>query len=79
MTLTVFFLSGSVFTNTVFFFYLGLFFTNIHDSQLTSVNHFYLLHRRLDISEAIIAERLHLHMAISKTQAGNLWFPSSSC
>ena len=60
------------------FFLSGSFFTNIHDSQITPVNHFYLLHRLLDISQVIIAEGLHLHMAISRTQAGNLWFPSSS-
>ena len=46
---------------------------------LTPLYHFHPLHRHLDISRAIIAERSPLLKASSRTQTGNLWFPSASC
>ena len=45
---------------------------------LTPLYHFYLLHRHLDISRAIAAESSPLHIAIRRTQTGNLLFPSAS-
>ena len=70
------------------FFFLSAFsFTNIHESQdcrgrggisLTPHYHLHPLHRHLDISRANTAERSPLHMANSRTQTGNLWFPSAS-
>ena len=73
-----------------FFFLSGLSFTKIHESQdcrgrggggcisLTPHYHFYPLHRHLDISRVITAERSPLHIASSRTRTGNLWFPSAS-
>ena len=71
----------------VFFFYLGFLsrtFT-IHGTAgegegiyLTPLYHFHPLHRHLDISRTITAESSPLHIASSRTRAGNLWFPSAS-
>ena len=47
--------------------------------SLTPHYYFNPLHRHLDISWAITAESSPLHIASSRTQTGNLWFPSSSC
>ena len=71
-----------------FFFHLGFLF---HEhSQITGLQgkgegipltphyHFHPLHRRLDISRAITAESSPLHVASSRTQTSNLWFPSAS-
>ena len=72
---------------TVFFFYLGLF---LEHSQITRLQgkgegipltphyHHHPLHRHLDISRAITAERSPLHIASSRTRAGKLWFWSAS-
>ena len=68
------------------FFYLGFVsrtFT-IHTQQqgkgegiyLISLYYFHPLHRHLDISRAITAESSTLHIASSRTQTGNLWFPN---
>ena len=46
--------------------------------SLTPHYHFHPLHRHLDISRAITAESSPLHIASSRTRAGNLWFPSPS-
>ena len=46
--------------------------------SLTPHYHFHPLHRHLDISRAITAESSPLHIAISRTRTGNLWFPSAS-
>ena len=46
--------------------------------SLTPHYHFHPLHRHLDISRAITAESSPLHIASSRTQTGNLWFPSAS-
>ena len=46
--------------------------------SLTPHYHFHLLHRHLDISRAITAESVPLHMASSQTRTGNLCFPSAS-
>ena len=46
--------------------------------SLTPHYHFHPLHRQLDISQAIAAESSPLHIASSRTQTGNLWFPSTS-
>ena len=75
-------------TTTILFKYLFLFsiwisFTNIGNSQdsreeaicLTSLYHFYPLHRHLDISQTITAESSPLHIASSRTQTGK---PSAS-
>ena len=42
--------------------------------SLTPHYHFTSLHRHLDISQAIIAVSLSLHMASSRTRTRNLWF-----
>ena len=41
--------------------------------SLTPHYHFHPLHRHLDISRAITAESLPLHIASSRTRTGNLW------
>ena len=46
--------------------------------SLTPLYHFHPLHRQLDISLAIVAERSPLHIASSRTRTGNIWFPSAS-
>ena len=46
--------------------------------SLTPHYPFHPLHRHLDISGAITAESSPLHIASSRTQTGNLWFPSAS-
>ena len=70
-----------------FFFYLGFLsrtFTNHRTAgegegiSLTPHYHFHPLHRHLDISRAITAESSPLHIASSRIQTGNLWFPSAS-
>ena len=43
--------------------------------SLTPHYHFHLLHRHLDISRAITAKSSTLHIASSRSQTGNLWFP----
>ena len=58
--------------------------TNIHDSKdsrgrerdlyNSSLYHFHPLHRHLDSSWAITAESSPLHIAVSRTRTGNLWF-----
>ena len=45
---------------------------------LTPLYHFHLLHRHLGISQAITVESSSLHIASSRNQTGNLWFPSAS-
>ena len=45
---------------------------------LTPLYHLHPLHRHLDISRAIKVESTPLHIASSRTQTGNLWFPSAS-
>ena len=45
---------------------------------LTPLYHFHPLHRHLDISGAITADSLPLHIASSRTRTGNLWFLSAS-
>ena len=57
-----------------FFFYLVFSFTNIHNSKTIRGRR-----RHLDISPAITAERLPLHIASTQTRMGKLWFPSASC
>ena len=70
-----------------FFFYLGFLsrtFTIRGTARegegiyLTPLYHFHPLHRHLDISRAITAESSPLHIAGSRTRAGNLCFPSAS-
>ena len=46
--------------------------------SLSSLYHFHLLHGHLDTSRAITAESSPLHIASSRTQTGNLCFPSAS-
>ena len=46
---------------------------------LTLHYHFHPLHGRLDIGRMVAAESSPLHIASSRTRAGNLWFPSTSC
>ena len=77
------------FVSQVFFFFIWVFFHNhsrITELQgkgegisLTPHYHFHLLHRRLDISQVIIAGSSPLNIGSNRTQAGNLWFPSASC
>ena len=75
-------------TKTEYFFSIWVFF---HDhSRITGLQrkgesisltphyNFHPLHRHLDISRAITAESLPLHIASSRARAGNLWFPSAS-
>ena len=45
---------------------------------LTPLYNFHPLHRNLDISQAITAESLRLHITGSRTRIKNLWFPSAS-
>ena len=45
-------------------------------TSLTPHYYFHPLHRHLDISQAITIESSPLHIAISRTRTGNLWFPS---
>ena len=47
--------------------------------SLTPHYHFHLLHWHLDISWVISAESSSLHIAMSRTRTGNLWFRSTSC
>ena len=72
------------------FFLSGSSFTGIHDSQdnrggeslslsLTPLYHFHLLHRHLDISQAITAENSPMHIASRRTWTRNLFFPSANC
>ena len=44
----------------------------------TPLYHFHALHRNLDINLAITVESSPLQIASSRTQTGNLWFPSAS-
>ena len=46
---------------------------------LTPLYHFHLLHRQVDISQAITVESSPLHIASSSIQTKNFWFPSASC
>ena len=46
--------------------------------SLTPHYHFYTLHRHLDNSRTITAGNSPLHIASSRTRAGNLWFPIAS-
>ena len=46
--------------------------------SLTPHYHFHRLHRHLDISRAITAESLPLHIASCQTRTGNLSFPGAS-
>ena len=46
---------------------------------LTHHYQFHPLHRHLHISRTITAESSPLHIASSRTQTGNLWFPSTRC
>ena len=71
----------------LFFFYVGFLsrtFTNHRTAgegegiSLTPHYHFHRLHRHLDISRAITAESLPLHIASCQTRTGNLWFPGAS-
>ena len=69
-----------------FFFYLGFLSQTLTyrrtagegGGHLIPHYHFHPLHRHLDISRAITAESLPLHIASSRTRTGNLWFPSAS-
>ena len=71
----------------VFFFYLGFLlrtFTN-HRTAGEGGGHFFnsslplpSASQTLSISRAITAESSPLHIASSRTQTGNLWFPSAS-
>ena len=66
-----------------FFYIPGFSFTNIHESKdcrrrRRTFLYFHPLHGRLDISRAVTAESSPLHIASSRTRAGNLWFPSAS-
>ena len=47
--------------------------------SLTTLYHFHLLHRCLDISRAITTGRSPLHIGSSRTRTGNLSFSSASC
>ena len=71
-----------VFFSVWVFFYKHLRITGLQGKRerisLTSHYHFHLLHRHLDISQAITAESSPLHIASSCTRTGNLWFPSTS-
>ena len=65
-----------------FFFYLG-FVSRVIGLQgkgegisLTPRYHFHLLHRHIDISRVIAAGSSPLHIASSRTQTGNVWFPA---
>ena len=74
--------------STCIFFYLGFFsrpFMN-HRTEwkekgisLTHDYHFHKHHRHLDISRAITAESLPVHIASSRIGNGNLWFSNASC
>ena len=46
--------------------------------SLTPHYHFHPLHRHLDISRTITAGSSPLHIASSRNQTGNLWFPNAS-
>ena len=46
--------------------------------SLTTHYHFHSLHRHLNISREIAAERSPLHIAGSRGRPGILWFPSAS-
>ena len=46
--------------------------------SLTPHYHFHPLHRHLDISQAIAAERSPLRIASSRSRTGNLEFPGAS-
>ena len=45
--------------------------------SLTPLYHLQPLHRHLNISQVITAERSPLHIASRRTQTGNLWFLSA--
>ena len=66
-----------------FFFLSGFYFTNIQGKEegisLTHHYQFHPLHIHLHISRTITAESSPLHIASSRTQTGNLWFPSTRC
>ena len=47
-------------------------------TSLTPLYLFHQLHRHLDISQTITAESSSLHIFSSRTQTGNLWFPSAN-
>ena len=49
------------------------------DFSLTPLCHFHPLHRHSDVGRAITAENSPPHIASSRTQIGNFWFPSASC
>ena len=69
----------------IYFFFIWVFFhehsriTGLQGKgegiSLTPHYHFHPLHRHLDISRAIAAGSSPLHIASSRTQTGNLWFP----
>ena len=74
----------TIITETIFFL-SGFSFTDIHHSQdnrgrgslslsLTALYHFHLLHRHIDISQAITAESSPMHIASSRTWTRNLCF-----
>ena len=46
--------------------------------SLSLLCHFHLLQRHLDIRQTITAENSPLHIASSRIQTKNLWFPSAS-
>ena len=76
-------------TKYKFFFSLWVFFHNHsriiglqgkgEDISLTPHYHCHPLHKQLDISGAITAGSSPLHIGSSRTQTGNIWFPSASC
>ena len=74
--------------NDFFFFPISIFFQahsrfTGHQGKweaiyLTPLYHFHPLHRHLDISRTITAERSALYIARSQNRTGNLWFPSAN-
>ena len=46
--------------------------------SLIPLDHFYPLHRHLDISKTITADTSSLYIVSSRIRTGNLWFPSAS-
>ena len=66
----------------VFFFYLSFLSWTFTNQRTAGKGGGHSLidppHRRLDISRAITAENSPLHIASSRHQTGNLWFPGAS-
>ena len=80
----------SYFVNHSFFFFFLSIWVFFHEHSritrlqgkgegisLTPHYHFCLLHRHLDISQAITAEISPLHIASSRTWTGNIWFKTT--